>query len=88
MTKPIKPGEFGAAPMTRAKLKQAAQLIWGPRYVSEMARALGIHIATAQRWDDGRTPTIPDWVEGKIVSLLAKRRNEIDKMMAKLKGAG
>lgn len=70
--------------MTRTKLKQAGQLIWGERYVAPMARALDIHLTTAQRWDDGRTPNIPDWVEGKLLDLLAKRRAEIDKVMAKL----
>lgn len=72
--------------MNRTKLKQIGQLIWGERYVAPMGRAIGVSLATAQRWDAGVTP-VPDYVEGKLLELLIKRRAEIDKAMAKLKPA-
>jgi hypothetical protein len=74
--------------VNRTKLRQAGHLIWGERYVAPMGRALGISLATAQRWDDGRTPTIPDWVEGVLLELLTRKRTDIDKAIAKLKARG
>jgi len=63
------------------KLRATCELLWGPRCISELARAMGVTVRTAQHWavqGDGR---VPDYVWPKLKLLLAKRRALIDKVL-------
>ena len=63
------------------KLRAICELLWSPRCISELARAMGVTVRTTQHWavqGDGR---VPDYVWPKLRLLLIKRRALIDKML-------
>ena len=49
-----------AANMTD-QLRGLCSAIWGPDWVSPLARVLPVGLRTAQRWASGATP-VPDWI--------------------------
>ncbi len=59
--------------MTTALLREAGEALFGPRWQSEMARALDISNRTMRRWDEGLYPVPPAaWAD--IRALLRDRR--------------
>jgi hypothetical protein len=64
-------------------MQAAARALWGPHYRSELARALGVHLRTAMRWDRAERP-VPDKVFEQLAKLLAERKVEIDKVLARM----
>src|SRR5262249_4709454 len=74
-------GEEKSVSSKPTKLRAICELLWGPRCISELARAMGVAVRTAQHWavqGDGR---MPDYVWPKLRLLLIKRRALIDKML-------
>jgi len=74
-------GEEKSVSSKPTKLRAICELLWGPRCISELARAMGVTVRTAQHWavqGDGR---VPDYVWPKLRLLLIKRRTLIDKML-------
>jgi len=58
--------------MTPADLERTAEAIWGARWKTDAARALGVARMTVMRWADGRTPPPADladrltrWIEAE-----------------------
>lgn len=45
--------------MTSSLLREAGEALYGPRWQSEMARALDISNRTVRRWDEGSYPVPP-----------------------------
>ena len=74
-------GEEKSVSRKPTKLRTICELLWGPRCISELARAMGVTVRTAQHWavqGDGR---VPDYVWPRLRLLLINRRALIDKML-------
>jgi len=68
--------------MTKTGFKTACALLWGPQYISEAARQLGLGRRTATRYDVGDSP-VPDVIADRLVKLLKERQREIERALAK-----
>lgn len=64
-------------------LADAARLLYGPRWQSELARAYGAHIRTVQRWASGRCRP-PDDLRDWLRARLTERQREIEAALAAL----
>ena len=71
-------------PHAAPSLRAAGEVLWGPQYRSEMARALDVHLRTAMRWDRGETP-VPEEVWVSLVAMLRERKKAIDGVIVKVK---
>jgi hypothetical protein len=69
--------------MNRTTLKAAGELLWGPRFASDMARELDVHFKTVMRWLHGQTG-IPDYAGEQLAKLLVARQREIGRMLDKI----
>ena len=69
--------------MTPDQLAEAGRLLFGARWVSELARAVGVDGRTVERWRDGGYP-IPPKKAGRIRELLQQRIEEIAELLARL----
>jgi len=69
--------------MNRTVLNQAGRLLWGPRFRADMAREMGVHLATINRWTTGETG-IPQHAWEQLAELLTLRKKDIEKVLAKL----
>lgn len=58
--------------MTHKNLEQIGSALYGPRWQSELARALGVNDRTVRRWVSGETP-LPDSVLVELRALVAAR---------------
>jgi hypothetical protein len=67
-------------------LKQAGEALWGPRYKSEMARQLDVHLRTVMRYDAGERMAPPQVLD-QLYGLLIKRQADIRKLVGKLSDA-
>ena len=69
--------------MTTALLREAGEALFGPRWQSEMARALICSARTVRRWDEGSYPVPPAaWAD--IRALLRDRRMAMATVRRKL----
>jgi plasmid maintenance system antidote protein VapI len=69
--------------MTLAMFRTVGEALWGPQYVSEMARQLGISRRTATRYHCGERPISPDVAE-RLRALLAERQTVLARLSRKL----
>lgn len=61
-------------------LKQVGQALYGPRWQSDLCRALGYSDpARMRQWLRGARP-LPDGIRGKLVELLDERVGKIEKV--------
>ena len=58
--------------MTTALLREAGEVLFGPRWQSEMARALDVSDRTVRRWDKG-SYSVPPGAWANIRALLKSR---------------
>jgi predicted transcriptional regulator len=63
--------------------QRACEALWGSRYRSDGARALGVSLRTMMRYDAGESP-IPDEITGKLADLLDERNDQIEKIAARM----
>ena len=68
--------------MTPDQLAEAGRLLFGVRWVSELARAVGVDNRTVVRWRDGAYP-VPPKKAGRIRDLLQQRSEKIAEMLQK-----
>ena len=69
--------------MTASLFREAGEALFGPRWQSEMARALDISDRTVRRWDEGSYPVPPGaWAD--IRALLRDRRMAMATVRRKL----
>lgn len=66
------------------KLQAICTLLWGPRYVTELSKAMGVGLRTAQNWDTWEEDRIPAYVWQELERLLKRRKRQIDHMLQKL----
>ena len=74
-------GEEKSVSRKPTKLRATCELLWGPRYVSELARAMGVTVRTAQLWNAHGDERVPEDVWPKLRQLLVKRRALIEKVL-------
>ncbi|MFO1080874.1 MAG: hypothetical protein U1E23_09640 [Reyranellaceae bacterium] len=72
--------------MTPADLDRVAALLYGPRWQTALAAALGTNERVVRYWIAGERP-IPERVRGEVVALLLKRRDALDRKIAALKAS-
>lgn len=63
--------------MTPARLAEIGRALYGPRWQSELARAVGVQYRAVRRWMTGER-AIPSRLETELVELAKRRREEID----------
>ena len=64
-------------------IEEIGRALWGDRWQSEMARALGVHRDTVQDWAKRQYEFRPDIAE-KLRELLIARRDELDSLEHRL----
>ena len=71
--------------MTSAELIRAiGEALYGPRYESELADALGINRRTVRRWRSGSTiPGAGPW--RALLDLVVSRAGELEKLASELR---
>ena len=69
--------------MTPTQLEQAGAVLFGPRWQTDLARALGVSDRSMRRWANGANP-LPDGLRAEILELLRARITEIEKVKAAL----
>lgn len=72
--------------MTVELLHEAGAALYGPRWQSELARALGVSDRTMRRWAAGGDQP-PHGVAGDILTICLRRRRDLDALMMRLKNA-
>ena len=65
-----------------AHLNLAGSALFGPRWQSEIGRALGVTDRTVRRWIAG--DTVPDEVGPKLVALIDKRIVELKRLRSRI----
>ncbi len=63
--------------MTPSRLSEIGQALYGGRWKTPLARALGVDYQTVLDWSAGRTRITPARTAA-IEAILARRRSEID----------
>lgn len=69
--------------MTPHNLEQAGAVLFGPRWQTDLARALGVSDRTMRRWANGQN-AVPDGLRAEILALFDERVEEIAKVKAAL----
>lgn len=69
--------------MTPALLREAGEVLYGPRWQSELARALGVTDRTVRRWDAGEF-SIPPEVVDQLRRLLMVQQQAAGRVLKKL----
>jgi DNA-binding XRE family transcriptional regulator len=64
-------------------IEEIGKVLWGDRWQSEMARALGVHRDTVQAWAKRHYEFRPD-VSRKLRALLSERRTELAELEDRL----
>lgn len=70
--------------MTPNTLEQAGAVLFGPRWQTDLARALGVADRTMRRWANGVNP-IPAGLAAEILVLLDARTQEIENVRTALR---
>lgn len=71
--------------MTPALLREAGEALYGERWQSDLARALGVEVRTVQRWATGdRTPAPGVWAD--IRELVKQRGAALAVIRRRLRG--
>lgn len=70
-------------PLDALELEQAGKLLFGERWQSELARAIGVTDRLVRMWVARKSPPRPA-VRGKIVELLRARQEEITAVLRAL----
>ncbi len=68
----------------RKLLERAGEALYGPRWQSELARAINVSDRTMRRWV-AEPYEIPSTVWDEIGALLGRRRAEIDAVQAEIR---
>lgn len=66
--------------MSSRLLKRCGEALYGPRWQSELARALHVSDRTVRRWVDGSTD-VPDGVYLELLSMCQERAAELDDLI-------
>ncbi len=67
----------------RARLVAVGEAMYGPRWMADLARDLGVNDRTVRRWDSGYTP-IPATLWADIAAAARRRRDALDAVIAGL----
>lgn len=70
--------------MSRADLARIGEALYGPRWQSELARALGVSDRTMRRWAAGDYAP-PPGARDDLAALLRARRAELGSLLAALR---
>lgn len=70
--------------MTPTQLEQSGAVLYGPRWQTDLARALGVADRTMRRWANGVNP-IPAGLAAEILVLLDDRTREIENVRTALR---
>lgn len=73
--------------MTSDLLTACGEALYGPRWQSEMSRALAVDDRTIRRWVAGDSP-VPAGVAVDLLRLLIERADEIDDLIPAVKRVG
>lgn len=63
-------------------LRECGRLMFGDRWLTQMADALQVAVRTVQRWDAETSP-VPASIEGELKALLRERKSEIHDFLVK-----
>jgi hypothetical protein len=69
--------------MTQDNHRAVGEVLYGPRWQSELSRDLNVAVRTVQRWDAGERG-IPASLGDDLRELLVQRRNDIDELINRL----
>ena len=69
-----------SAHMNRDDLPRSGALLYGERWQSELARDIGVHHRTVQRWATQEV-AMPEAMLERVAALLRRRRGEIDDVL-------
>ncbi len=67
----------------RARLVQVGEAMYGPRWMTDLARDLDVNDRTVRRWDSGATP-IPAYLWDDIAGVARRRRDRLAEVIADL----
>ena len=70
--------------MTPTLLREVGEAIYGPRWQSELSRALAVSDRTMRRWLAG-VNDVPDAVRAELRVLAQGRRKALDRVIARLR---
>ena len=62
--------------MTPTLLREAGELLYGPRWQSELAESIGVSNRTIRRWLSGEWP-VPEGAWADIIDIAKTRNSEI-----------
>ncbi|MEE8657679.1 Transcriptional regulator [Acetobacteraceae bacterium EV16G] len=69
--------------ITRDHLQETGEALFGPRWQSELASALGVNVRTVQRWISGKNP-LPDWLAKDLAELVTEHRDRLDEIAGRI----
>lgn len=64
-------------------LHDVGAALYGPRWQSELAAALGVSVRTVQRWASGKN-AVPSWLSVKLAESVSGKLQVLEKLSAKL----
>lgn len=70
--------------MRAADLRRIGAILYGDRWQTDLARALGVADRTVRRWAAGTHP-IPEGLKADLLKLLAQRSAEVGRALAGLR---
>lgn len=70
--------------LTKEKLAQAGQALYGERWQTDLANALDIDNRRVRQWLSDERP-IPDWLTGELIILLEKNSQQTAMLAGQLK---
>lgn len=72
--------------MTTSLLIECGEVLYGPRWQSQLARDLGVSDRTIRRWVAG-TSEVPQGLAANLLRLTSERAGELDALANRLRAA-
>lgn len=69
--------------MNATTLKAVGEALWGPQFIAEMSRQLGVARKTVTRWVAGEY-AVPDVIKDRLRKLLVARQMHITRLLTKV----
>jgi hypothetical protein len=69
--------------MSSKLLSDVGEALYGPRWQTDLSRALGVSDRTVRRWASG-SDVVPDGVYFEMLSLLTEKAAEVDDTIVKI----
>lgn len=69
--------------MNVSTLKAIGEALWGPQFIAEMARQLGVARKTVTRWVGGEY-NVPDVMADRLRKLMVARQTQLAKLITKV----